>query len=353
MDFSTLETPAVLIDLPVARNNMRRFQDHCNRHGLSLRPHVKTHKIPSLAIEQLVVGAVGINCQKIGEAEVMAERGIDDILISYNILGARKLDRLRALAEKVSNLSVSADSPYVLEGLSRTFGSFGRPLKVLIECDTGAARCGVQSPRQAAELARMVDRLDGLSFEGLMTYPKSGGTARVQDFLVDAKREIERDGLSCAVLSSGGTPDMWRAQEAPVLTEYRVGTYIYNDRSLVTGGACEWRDCALSVLSTVVSSPAPGRAIIDAGSKSLSSDLLGLDGYGAVWNRPDIRIAGLSEEHGHLEYPSDRDQLKVGQQLRVIPNHACVVSNLVDSVVFVDEDGGLGKVPVDARGRVL
>ncbi|HMB47737.1 MAG TPA: D-TA family PLP-dependent enzyme, partial [Afifellaceae bacterium] len=334
MSYPEIETPAVLIDTEIAEANIRRFQEYCDQHGLNVRPHIKTHKIPELAKQQLAAGAVGINCQKIGEAEVMADTGLDDILITYNILGEAKLQRLRAVADRVSSLAVTADSDVVVDGLSRAFSDTARPLKVLVECDTGGRRCGVQSPREAFALAQRVANLPGLHFNGLMTYPAPGSAEAVQTFVTETIGLLGEADLECPVVSVGGTPDMWRAHLVPAATEHRPGTYIYYDRSMVARSTCTEADCAITVLVTVVSTPAAGRAVIDAGSKVLSSDLLGLDGHGHIIGRPDIAIAKLSEEHGHLDYPADAEPLTVGERLRIIPNHACVVSNLVDAVHF-------------------
>ncbi len=352
MSYSEIETPAVLIDVEKAEANIRRFQDYCNQHQLTVRPHIKTHKIPELAKLQIEAGAVGINCQKIGEAEIMAEHGLDDILITYNIVGDGKLRRLRALAGRVSRLAVTADSEHVVRGLSSAFADADKPLVTLVECDTGGQRCGRQSPQEAFELARQISGLPGLRFGGLMTYPAPGGADAVQSFISETIRLLGTAGLDCPTVSVGGTPDMWRAHHVPAATEHRPGTYIYFDRSMMARGTCTEADCAITVLVTIVSTPVAGRAIIDAGSKVLSSDLLGLEGHGYVIGRPDISIAKLSEEHGHLEYPADAEQLTVGQQLRIIPNHACVVSNLVDAVHFVKADRHERTVPVAARGKV-
>ena len=350
MNFSEINTPAVVIDRDIVERNVRRFQDYCAQKGLALRPHIKTHKLVELARLQVAAGAVGINCQKLGEAEVMAAHGLDDILVTFNIIGEIKLARLVALATKVRNLAVTADSDYTVQGLSAAFTKSDKPLEVLVECDTGGQRCGVQTPDEAVAMAKQVALMPGLVFGGLMTYPAKGGTAAAQAFLSDAERSLRSIGLPCKTITSGGTPDMWQAHTAPVVSEYRAGTYIYNDRSLVAGKTCGWEDCALSVLTTVVSTPAPGRAIIDAGSKALSSDLMGLDGFGYIIGHPQVRIAGLSEEHGHLELPASSKPLQVGQRLQVIPNHACVVSNLFSEVTFVRKGKVEKVVPVDARG---
>ncbi|MDR3439495.1 D-TA family PLP-dependent enzyme [Telmatospirillum sp.] len=346
-----IETPAVLVDLDIAEANIDRFQAYCRLHDLNCRPHIKTHKLPVLAQRQIAAGAVGITCQKVSEAEAMiADGGIDDVLLTYNVIGAGKLSRLRALAERVT-LAVVADNSQVVAGLSEAFAAGGRPLSVLVECDTGAHRCGVASPAAARDLAVTISRAPGLVFKGLMTYPPVGAAAAVQAFMTEAKALCEQAGLTVSVISSGGAPDMWNAHQAPIVTEYRSGTYIYNDRSLVSRGVCQWSDCALTVLATVVSVPEAGRAIIDAGTKVLTSDLLGLQGYGHVLGRPDLMIDQLSEEHGRIT-AKGATGLAVGQQIRIVPNHACVVSNMVDAVYALRGDKVEGAVLVAARGKV-
>ena len=347
----SIETPALIIDEAVALANIRAFQDHCDKAGLKLRPHIKTHKSVRMARAQLAAGAVGITCQKIGEAEVMADGGIDDILITFNILGQAKIRRLRALAERVSRLSVTVDNETVVEGLCAGFADAPASLGVLVECDTGAGRCGVQIPEQAARLGMQVAQSPGLAFHGLMTYPAVAGQADVVAFMKDAKARLQTAGIACPEVSSGGSPDMWQAETAGVITEYRIGTYIYNDRSLVARGSCKWSDCAAHVLATVVSTPAPGRAVIDAGSKMLTSDLLGLDGHGHVVEYPEARIVALSEEHGTLALPEGTN-LQVGERIRIVPNHVCVVSNMVNRAWLKEECGIWSTLSIDARGRV-
>jgi D-serine deaminase-like pyridoxal phosphate-dependent protein len=349
----TVNTPAVLVDLDTARRNIDRFQSYANAHGLKVRPHIKTHKLPAIADIQLRAGAIGITCQKVSEAEAMVAGSpeIRDVLITYNILGTEKLEHLASLARKVT-LSVVADNETVTDGLSSKFSAEPAPLRVLVECNTGADRCGVPTPEAAAALAQRIARAPGLVFGGLMTYPPVNGAAGVESFMTHAKALIEAAGIKVPVITSGGTPSMMDAALAPVITEYRPGTYVYNDRSLVSRGVCGWEDCALTVLATVVSVPAANRAIIDAGSKTLTSDLLGLSGYGHVLGRDDIAIDQLSEEHGRLisEGPIN---LKVGDRLRIVPNHACVVTNMVDAVNIVEQGEIIAIWPVAARGRIV
>lgn len=348
--FADIDTPSVMVDLDIANQNIEKFQRYCDRHQIALRPHIKTHKLPLLAKRQLAAGAVGITCQKISEAEAMiTEGGIDDVLLTYNIVGRQKLERLRALAGRV-RLTTVADNRDVVVGLSDLFTNPDEPLRVLVECDTGGCRCGVGSPHHAAELALIINTQPGLCFAGLMTYPPVGAEASVQKWLATAKDLIVTSGLSVDTISTGGSPGMWRAETVPVATEYRVGTYVYNDRSLVAAGACGWDDCALSVLATVVSVPTNNRAVIDAGSKVLTSDLLGLEGYGHVLGRPGLVVASLSEEHGIL--CAEHINLKVGDRLRIIPNHACVVSNMLDRIELVRGDRHEITVEVSARGKV-
>lgn len=348
--FASVDTPAVLVDLNIAENNIRRFQEHCDTHGLRLRPHIKTHKLPMLAKAQISAGAIGITCQKVSEAEAMiAEGGIEDVLITFNIFGTEKTRRLRAVSEKIK-LSVVADNRAVVDGLNAAFADAQRPLDILVECDTGAARCGVTTPEAAAALANYINEQPNIRFAGLMTYPPVGDEADTQAWLTQAVAQVEKQGLSVDVISNGGSPGMWQAQDVPIATEYRIGTYIYNDRSLEARGVCSWHDCALSVMATVISVPSQDRAVIDCGTKVLTSDLLGLDGSGHVVGRPDIKVAGLSEEHGVLT--AQNIDLSIGDRIRIIPNHACVVSNMLDEVVLVRGDVLIGPHPVAARGKV-
>lgn len=353
-----LETPCVVVDLARVEANLRRAQDHANAHGYRLRPHIKTHKLPRFARRQVELGAVGITAQKLGEAEVMADAGLTDIFVPYNIVGDRKLSRLRALNDRI-RIAVTADSAETVAGYSAAFGtSATRRLTVLVECDTGGKRCGVQSPAAALALARQIVTAPGLRFGGLMTYPRRGHAGDADAWLVEAKTLIESAGIAVPVLTSGNTPDMWDLAQIVRLpgqqsqVERRPGTYIYFDRSQVAFGAAGFADCALTVLATVVSRPTPTRAVIDAGSKSLSSDLFEQTGYGAVLGRETVTIAALSEEHGVIELDAPSEWPRIGERLRIVPNHACVVSNLFDDVNLLGPDGSIETVPVAARGRV-
>ncbi|MCK5516031.1 MAG: alanine racemase, partial [Desulfobulbaceae bacterium] len=311
MNIEKLDTPCVIIDDTVVEKNIHLFQKYINKIGITLRPHIKTHKLPSLAKRQLSAGAIGINCQKVSEAHVFADAGIDDILITFNVIGSQKIEQLYQLTEK-ARVTVVADNEEVIQQLSRAFTHYQKPLSVLVECDTGGGRCGVQSPQAAAELASRIKSLPNLLFKGLLTFPGKDYGSEVNQWFTKAKTECENRGLEVPVISFGGTPGMWRAHEVPVGTEYRVGTYIYNDRSIFEAGVCKPEDCALTVLTTVVSCPTENRVVIDAGSKALTSDLLGMEGYGYVKEYPHAKIYSLSEEHGCIDFSKCEDRPKVG-----------------------------------------
>jgi D-serine deaminase-like pyridoxal phosphate-dependent protein len=224
---------------------------------------------------------------------------------------------------------------------------------VLVECDTGAQRCGVTSPADAVTLAQMIDRAPGLKFKGLMTYPPKNSAAKTNAWLTEAVDLCTRSGLAVETVSNGGTPDLYSAHEVTIATEHRPGTYIYSDRSLVEiHGFGDWTDCALRVQARVVSHAAQDRCVIDAGSKTLSSDLLGLNGYGRILEHLDWEIYGLSEEHGHVRAPPGSGEPKIGELVTVIPNHACVVTNLFDRIYAARQGRVETFYEVAARGKV-
>ncbi len=347
-----LSTPRPIIDEDRLAANISRVQSYMDEHGLNFRPHIKTHKIPALATAQVAAGAKGINCQKVTEAEVFADAGFEDILITFNIIGVPKLERLAALNDRISGLKVVADSQVTVDGLSAHF-SGRKPLTVLVECDTGGARCGVQTPEQAASLAKYIAAADGLAFGGILTYPKPQSADAVEAFIQSTLKQLAAEGIACPIVSNGGTPSLFQAHLVKSATEHRAGTYIYNDRQMIRMGHCAQDDCAMHVLATVVSRPNADRAVIDAGSKALTSDLQGFTDFGLVVGYPEARITSLSEEHGVIDLSACTGQRpQIGEKLFIIPNHTCVVSNLFDTMVF-HRSGIVTRVEdVAARGLV-
>jgi D-serine deaminase-like pyridoxal phosphate-dependent protein len=347
-----LSTPRPVIDEDKLAANIHRVQSYMDEHGLNFRPHIKTHKIPALAVAQVAAGAKGINCQKVTEAEVFAAAGFEDILITFNILGPQKLDRLGALNDRISDLKVVADSDVTVDGLSAHF-SGRKPLTVLVECDTGGARCGVQTPEQAASLAKRIAAADGLTFGGILTYPKPQAADAVEAFIQATLKQLEAEGIACPIVSNGGTPSLFDAHLVKSATEHRAGTYIYNDRQMILMGHCTEADCAMYIVATVVSRPNGDRAVIDAGSKALTSDLQGFSDFGLVVGYPEAKIASLSEEHGVIDLSAcTGPRPQIGEKIFIIPNHTCVVSNLFDTMVF-HRNGVVTRVEeVAARGLV-
>jgi D-serine deaminase-like pyridoxal phosphate-dependent protein len=347
---SSVDTPCVVVDLDVVESNLVAAQKILDAAGLQARPHIKTHQIPALALHQIEVGAIGINCQKISEAEVFADAGCRDILIPYNILGPTKLARLKILADRIK-VSVAADSLTTIAGLSEWFKDASDPLPVLVECDTGQHRCGVRTPAEVLQLARAIYDVPGLRFEGLMTYPPKAKEAEVNAWLSAARDICTAAGLPPTVISNGGTPGLADAGLVDCATEYRAGTYIYNDRSLAEKSIVSWDDCALKVATMVVSRPEPDLAIIDAGSKILTSDPMGLEGFGYCPEYPAAKVVRLNEEHGYLNLAGlTGPRPEVGEAISVIPNHACVVSNMVDFVFPHRAEKAEAPIRVSGRG---
>ena len=348
MNIDLLDTPVAIVELDKLEANLVRLQSYLSEHGIANRPHVKTHKIPAIAHRQINAGAVGITCQKIGEAEAMAQAGIRDIFLPYNIVGEAKLERLTRLARQV-RLSVTADSAFTVRGLSTAFQRMGIELPVLVEFDGGAQRCGVQSPQEAADLAQVIAGSPGLRFGGLMTYPTSDKT---DAFVTEVKALLKTRSLAVECVSGGGSRVMWQAHQHPEVTEHRAGMYLYGDRSLLRAGVMTVDECSFKIITTVVSRPTAERGILDGGSKTFSSDTLGLEGHGLILEYPEARFYGLSEEHGHVDFSACPRQPEIGERVTVIPNHCCAVSNLFNQVVGVR--GGEVEViwPVVARGAL-
>lgn len=349
MTLTDIDTPTPVIDLDRVERNLARMQAYCDTHGLRLRPHIKTHKLPRLALRQLELGAVGITCQKIGEAMVMAEAGCTDILLTYPIVGAAKVAPLAALA-RISRLTVALDNPVALDTVAAAAREAGTEIGVLVEFDSGDGRCGVQTPAEALDLARRAHGNGPLAFRGLMTYPRG---PRTVPFVADARAAFDAAGIPIDTVSVGGTPGCWETHELPGVTELRVGTYIYQDRATVGAGVATLDDCAVHVHATVVSRPTPDRAVLDAGSKTLSSDRVAPsvgDGFGLILDYPDAVITRLNEEHAVVDLSACATRPAIGERVRILPNHVCVVSNLHDSMTVVQGGAVIGDWPVAARG---
>jgi D-serine deaminase-like pyridoxal phosphate-dependent protein len=356
-----LETPAVLIDLDVVDRNVAAMAARARSHGVRLRPHAKTHKLPEIARLQLAAGAAGLSVAKTGEAEVFAGAGFDDLFVAYPVVGADKGRRLMELSDRV-RLAVGVDSEEGARTLSEVFGPARRTLDVVLKVDVGLHRAGV-APEAAVEVARRIVALPALRLRGVFTHAGQAyleetvqGVAEVGRHegrtLAAVGQALREAGMPIEEVSVGSTPTAPHAMAEPGVTECRPGNYVYHDASQVGLGSCAIEDCAMTVLATVVSVPAPDRAVLDAGSKTLSSDPLRPrpGGYGWILGRRS-RIDRLSEEHGVVSVEPG-ESFRVGERVRVLPNHACVVSNLHDVLVGVRGERVEAELAVAARGRV-
>ena len=345
-------TPCPVIDLDIVENNIKHAQKLCNAKGLANRPHIKTHKSPVLAKMQIAAGARGITCQKLGEAEVMVDAGITDIIIATNLLGAAGSGRLAALQRRVG-LKVCADNSVSLAAYSEAAHKAERILDVMIECDTGQERAGVETPAEVIALAQIIKDDPMLEFVGLLFYPPIDGWANTQEFWDHTKAGLASLGLSAKIVSTGGTPNLKNIGLLDGATEHRAGTCIFNDLMMINAGVAGLEDCAFQVFTSVVSRGGAERGILDAGSKTLTSDKFGLEGFGRLLEHPNAMIEKFAEEHGFLDLSKCQNKPQVGDIVRVIPNHVCVAVNMVDQLVAVRGDEIVDVIPVAARGKLV
>lgn len=359
--FEELLTPAVIIDLDVADKNIAEMIARNNAYNIAHRPHMKIHKSIYFAKKQIEAGCKGITCAKLSEAEVMCDGGIDDIFLAYTVIGEKNLERLYCLSKRIKIRTI-VNSLIGAEALSRYFEKRNGKIDVLIEVDGGINRGGLKCGQPALEFAEKIRNFGGLNIVGLMYY---GGliynaekedqiaemTKKEHDDLTLTARLLKEHGFNMLVLSAGSTYSAKYPQYLEGLNEVRSGNYIYNDCSLLSLGLIGEKDCALNVLSTVVAKPDENTLIIDAGSKSLTTDgCHNRPGYGYVIEDPKLTIYKLNEEHGfvHSDNPTP---LNVGDKLRIIPNHSCVISNLVDQVYGFRKGKLERMITVDARGK--
>jgi len=362
-----IPTPAVIIDLEIAKRNIANMAAYVRQHGLGLRPHTKTHKSALMARLQIEAGAVGLTVAKAGEADVMTHVS-DDVLVAYPALDPFRATRVAELA-KNKTMRVGIDSDFAAEALAEAARAAGSTIGVLVDLDVGFHRTGVQSPQAALELARVIDRMHtALRLDGIMCFPgqvktpasdQAPALAPVAAMLQESVDLWKRSGLKAGIVSGGSTPTAYQSHLVPALTEIRPGTYIYNDMSTVSGGFCAIDDCAARVFCTVVSDAVPGKVVIDAGSKTLFSDRRshGGDtaGFGHVVEFPQAKVVRLSEEHGEIDVSACPKPPRLGERVHVIPNHICPCINLHDRVYLKrgDAEAHFELLPIDARGKVV
>ena len=373
MTFASLRTPSVLVDQEKLERNIERMQAAADARNVRLRPHAKTHKSADIAQIQVARGASGICCAKLGEAEVFADAGIQDIRLPYPLNPANS-SRVLALIDR-ARLSFVVDHLDVAREWSQILADAGRTVDILVKVDVGFHRCGIDPEAPgAAEFVSRVAELPGLTFRGLLSHAghayaaasdaETAAIAATEARLLTTLRDnVGNAGVRVEEISVGATPTARFSLRENGITELRPGNYVYYDRTQVALGAASWDDCALTVLSRVVSKPAPDRLILDAGSKTLTTDLArgagDVSGFGAVLDavhstQPDanLLIERLSEEHATVRVRGSGSALKPGDLVRIVPNHACVVSNLMDEVWLVNGNYAVDRIDISARGRI-
>lgn len=382
---SCLDTPALLIDYDIMLNNMRTMARRAVDSGAKLRPHTKTHKSPIIAHLQLRHGASGVTVAKVSEAEVMAEAGIEDILVAYPVIGELKAARLLNLRSWAPRIACTVDSIEGAEALSdaalNANARAAEPLDVYIEVDVGLKRVGLPAGEDVVRFALSIKDLKGIRIKGLLTHAGHSHSAATPEelrviacseakLMTSTARMLRESGIAIDEVSIGSTPTVCVMDELDGVTEIRPGTYVFNDTDLVALGVAGLKDCALSVLTSVVSRPAEDRIVFDAGTKALSGDKPGrpaIPGHGIVKGNGHIWIERLNEEHAMARIKAgvtaawqddstgiaDRATPGIGDKVQVIPNHACVVSNLFDRF-FVTRDGFvIGEWRIQGRGKLV
>ncbi len=360
-----IETPAVVLDWPVCRANIERMQAAANRAGVELRPHIKTHKMVPVAREQVRAGAAGLCTAKTTEAEAMLPAEPPAIFIAFPVWGPAKLERLAALADRVT-VQTAVEGIDQAGQLAEFFASCGRSIDVLIEIDTGLHRTGVAPGEPARELARQLDRLDGIDVIGLFCHegelgrqwPDRAERAAHADEPIEMLRQtkalLDRDGIRCDAVWPGSTPSAPLVVDKPGITAIRPGTYVFNDVACLRNGVATPADLAVTVHATVVARPGPDRLVIDAGSKTLAADRNPVYAHGLIVDHDELELVDLNEEHGWIRVKDDRTTaVQPGDRLRIVPAHICPCINLHETVHVVDDDRVIDRWPVAARGCVL
>jgi D-serine deaminase-like pyridoxal phosphate-dependent protein len=354
-----LDTPALCIDLNALEANVRQAAALCKEHGVQWRPHAKCHKSPDVARRLIDAGAIGLTCAKLGEAEVFASAGISDLLVANLIAGPRKVERLVELRGKADPI-ICLDHLDQAGPISQAMQAAGQRVRAILEIDIGLARTGVLPGKPAVELAQQVLALPGISFAGVMGYEghlllvedqgeKAARICAALEQLVETKERIEAAGIACPIVSCGGTGSLAFAVRQPGITEVQAGGLIFMDAFY--RHKCHVADFryALTILTTVVSRPAPDRAIIDAGRKTMNIELH----LPLVMDRAGIEVDRLSAEHGILKLARAAQDLKIGDRLELVPGYGDFTTVLHNHFCVLQDNRLVDIWPLTARGRLM
>jgi len=363
--YEQIDTPALLIDKDIMMENLRFMQDKANQYHVNLRPHIKTHRMPELAKLQMQEGAVGITVAKVGEAEVMAAHSITDIFIANEIVGISKLERIKALAEKIT-IRLGVDNEYQIDQLAQVFKTADLPIEVLIELEVGENRSGVITDEQLLNLAKYIQKQEKVVLKGIFSH--EGHSYKAQDVADCCKLAIEsqhrtiraanlirQEGIVVDIVSIGATPSLMQTKIVDGITEIRPGTYILMDAG--QGNAIkDYSHCAATVLVTIISKPTEERVVFDAGAKTLTTQnrpagMCATEGQGLVKNSNNVRVAGLFDEHGLIYNQQFRNEVEVGDKMEIIPNHICPTCNLYEKAYLVSKGEVLKEIPILCRGK--
>lgn len=363
--YSQLDTPALLVDYAIVRNNILAMQEKANKYGVQLRPHTKTHKMPELAKLQIAAGATGITVAKVGEAEVMAAHGLQDIFIANEIVGISKLQRIRELSRKI-RIRLGVDNALQVDQLEAVFKEEPKPIEVLIEIETGENRSGVITDEQLVQLTKHILDKKRVVLKGVFSHEGHSYKAKnIEDcrkICLESQARTLRAGLMAKALgatidtvSIGSTPSLMHSDIIEGVTEIRPGTYIFMDVGQGTA-ISDYSRCAATVLATVISMPTDERIVLDTGAKALTMQTRGegicaTSGYGLIKNSDNIRLSGMFDEHGLIYDAGLRKKLEVGDKLEIIPNHICPVCNLYDSAYLVSDGIVLRELSIAGRGK--
>ena len=362
-----IPTPALVVDIDKLRYNIHDMAQRAREAGMALRPHIKTHKTPAITHMQLKAGASGIVCAKLGEAEIMAAAGVDDILVCYPIVGPDKVDRLLNLARWVDRVSTTVDTRAAAQALSEAAAARGQCLDVLVEVDVGYRRTGIAPGEPLLNLIKgIVESMPGLRYKGLM-YIAGGLIKHMEkdkqlaeeqaaiDVVLNAAGLLRDHGIETEVVSGGTTPGAQYMADIEGVTEYRVGCYVFGDMKYADLGALAREQMALTILTTVVSIPSmpePDHFVVDAGSKTLThSGAMTSPGYGTFVQRPDLTVNVPSEEHGGVYLPQGVRPPAIGTKLDIYPNYVSDVVNLGDELWVVQDDEVIATWDILARGQ--
>lgn len=353
------DTPFIKVDLDVLERNINRVAKLSKDAGVKLRPHTKTHKSPDIAKLQLDAGASGVTVAKLGEAEILSDYGVNDILIAFPIIGKNKLNRFSKLLNK-ANLTVSLDDYQIAKGLNEVGESHDKKINVYIDVDTGLERMG-RPPEESISHILKISELPFINIKGVMSHT---GHAYLPDDIEETKdiairdakqlyftkELLEEKGVHISEISIGASATIRFLKDLPYVTEARPGMYVFNDRMVMGAGGATEADCAATIFATVIAKPSNDRLLIDAGSKTLAKDTYKGGGHGIIKGHDNLTISNLSEEHGIVSIEG-RTNLVVGDVVEIIPNHICPVINLADHVYGVRNGVGERIIPIKARGK--